>query len=392
MKKLIYIASFLSIAISGNSQALDSLLIKVERNNPRLVALQKWLEAEKVNARTGIYPDNPEVTYNYLWGSPDAIGNQQVFEIMQSFRFPGYYTSKQSVQQLQFEQKEVMVEKAKLEVLHTVRKAYFNLVWFLKKEVLLERRKAESEKLLLVMQQGFERGEVSRPVYDKARIYEINIQSEWKKTLSEIEVQKKLLEQLNGGAAINNILFEYPNYWLLPELDSLLIPLPNRNPDLRLAQYEIAESEKFIKLEKRNNLPIFQTGFKSETILDQRLQGIHAGITIPIWENKNQVKQAKLEYEWSQASYQQIESEIRTELISLYQTIQTTFNNYLQMKDILDSELVEESSLELLQAGQISFPEYLIEIQFILDSRFSFLETEKEFYFLMSQLLLKANY
>jgi hypothetical protein len=35
-----------------------------------------------------------------MWGSPDAIGNQQEFEITQKFRFPGYYFARSSMQKV----------------------------------------------------------------------------------------------------------------------------------------------------------------------------------------------------------------------------------------------------------------------------------------------------
>jgi hypothetical protein len=61
------------------------------------------------------------------------------------------------------------------------------------------------------------------------------------------------------------------------------------------------------------------------------------------------------------------------------------------MKEILGSEQVLESSLDLLQAGQISFMEYFVEMQFILDSRKTYLESEKEFFVLLSELKLKTG-
>ena len=107
MKKLIYILFFMALSIPVSSQTLDSLIDNVKRNNLQLIAMQKWLEGERTRARTGIYPDNPEATYVYLWGNSDAFGNQQEFEFIQSFKLPGYYNSKSDVQHLQFDQNEL---------------------------------------------------------------------------------------------------------------------------------------------------------------------------------------------------------------------------------------------------------------------------------------------
>ncbi|MBK6964392.1 MAG: hypothetical protein IPH20_10765 [Bacteroidales bacterium] len=42
----------------------------IERNNTTLSALRKSVEAEKLGNRTGIYLQNPEAGFNYLWGVP----------------------------------------------------------------------------------------------------------------------------------------------------------------------------------------------------------------------------------------------------------------------------------------------------------------------------------
>jgi outer membrane protein, heavy metal efflux system len=94
MKRKIYIILFLIAPLLGSTQNLDSFLKSVDQNHPRIVALEKWLEAEKTRARTGVYPDNPKISYDYLFGNTEAIGDQQEFEIMQSFKLPGYYSSK----------------------------------------------------------------------------------------------------------------------------------------------------------------------------------------------------------------------------------------------------------------------------------------------------------
>ena len=160
--------------------------------------------------------------------------------------------------------------------------------------------------------------------------------------------------------------------------------------EIQLARAFVTENELNAKMEKLSSFPEFQAGYKSENFLNQKLKGVHAGVTIPLWQNKNQVKQAKLETEWSQASVRQVESIVRSEIITLYSNLERAFKNYLELKGILEEEQVSENSLDLLGAGQISFPEYLMEIQFIFDSQNKYLEIEKMYFELMSGLILKT--
>ncbi len=391
MKQILYLGLFLAIGIAGNCQTLDSLMQSIEQHNPRIIAQQRWLEAEKTKAKTGIYPDNPELNYTYLWGNSELIGSQKELEITQSFRLPGYYTSKSGVQQLAYKQKVIFAQKTEMEVLHQARITYYTIVGLMKKESLLNKRMVESEKLRALMKEGFEQGEISRPAYDKARIYHLNIQNERKLISGEIQIQKEALQQMNGGVPLSNLAYAYPESLVLPSSESILTDLPENNPDILMARQNDAVNEHRVKLEKMNSLPVFEAGYKSEVFLDQKLRGIYAGIQIPLWENKNQVKKAQLQKVWAQASYQQIVSEINSEVKSLYNELETTYVNYMEMKEILESVQLAQSSYEVLQAGQISFPEYLVEVQFMYESQENYLETERRFFVLWSELALKQG-
>ena len=108
MNKTLYVLAFLMISSMGHAQDPDILLKSIEANNPAIRASAKWLESEKYRSKTGIYPENPDITFNYMRGNPDAIGNQQELEITQKFSFPGYYFAISSMQKMEFSQSEVL--------------------------------------------------------------------------------------------------------------------------------------------------------------------------------------------------------------------------------------------------------------------------------------------
>ncbi|WP_062124098.1 TolC family protein [Geofilum rubicundum] len=386
MKRAINILLLLCFSLPGFGQSFSHLMQSIEQNNTQLITLQKWLNAEKTKAKTGTYPENPEVTYNHLWSGPDLPGNQKELEITQSFKWPGYYTSKSAIQELNYQQKEALAEKEKREILHNARSVYFHLVWLNKQEALLKTRKKDGEQLVAIMQEGFERGEISKPAFDKARIYNIGVQTEWQKTQSEIKVQRQYLRQLNGGHSIDHLIYEYPLEWKLPDLDSLLINLADSHPDLTMAQLGLKQSEKEVSHQKMNRLPTFAAGYRSESFMDQNLKGFHVGISIPLWQNTNKVKQARLQIDWAAARLTQQEGELERRASNLFHQAATLQNNFQQMKAVMEEEQVSQSHLELLKAGQISFSEYLTDVRFIQETWMQFLETEYTYYELLSQL------
>jgi hypothetical protein len=166
MYKILLIILINITCLAGYSQTLDSLVMSVERNNPNIKAQENWLKAGKLKSRIGIYPDNPRVAYQYLWGNSNEYGDQKELEVIQSFRLPMYYTQKSTMQNLRYDQDEMLVEGTKNEILHQARVEYFSLAWLVKKDSLLSERLLESERLVSMLESGFEKNEIPRLVLD----------------------------------------------------------------------------------------------------------------------------------------------------------------------------------------------------------------------------------
>jgi len=60
--------------------------------------------------------------------------------------------------------------------------------------------------------------------------------------------------------------------------------------------------KKQIAVQRSLSLPRMETGYHAQGILGQSYKGIHAGITVPLWENKNKVKAAKANLDYATAS------------------------------------------------------------------------------------------
>ncbi|HAJ99322.1 MAG TPA: hypothetical protein DCM62_04790, partial [Bacteroidales bacterium] len=342
--------------------------------------------AEETKARTGIYPDNPEVNFNYLFGNPAAIGNQREIGIRQTIRLPGYYLSKSAVQQLNFKQKKALADLERRYVLHTARSVFFRLVFLHQKAHFEKLRHNKAEKQVELFTEGFATGEISRLALKQARLHLVGVQTELQSTLSDIKVQTQHLVQLNGGISIDNLAFEYPAEWLIPDLEVVLAKLDKNNPHLGMARLNIRQTEEKIRHQHMANLPSISAGYHSESILGQTLQGFQVGLTIPLWQNNNMLRHARIQYEWAKANYSQQESEMIARVSGMYHELIALRAGYLQMKAVLEKEHDLPGNLELLRNCHISFTEYLVGAELIREARSQFLQTEYEFFILLSKL------
>ncbi|KAA6306161.1 hypothetical protein EZS27_042184, partial [termite gut metagenome] len=67
---------------------IETILASIDKNNITLKALREEAEAQKLANKTGIFLANPEAEFNYLWGSPNVIGNRTDVSIRQTFDIP----------------------------------------------------------------------------------------------------------------------------------------------------------------------------------------------------------------------------------------------------------------------------------------------------------------
>ncbi|MFA7494115.1 MAG: transporter, partial [Proteiniphilum sp.] len=82
MKTIITTLLVLFAGTNLNAQTnINSLLTSIEENNTTLQSLRESAEAHKLENKTGIYLENPEVGFDYLWGNPSDIGKRTDFSV-----------------------------------------------------------------------------------------------------------------------------------------------------------------------------------------------------------------------------------------------------------------------------------------------------------------------
>jgi len=100
------------------------------------------------------------------------------------------------------------------------------------------------------------------------------------------------------------------------------------------------------------------------------------------------MKQAKIEEYWSQLNYEQVVSEISSNLRAIYSNAQSVLNNYTNIKEITTDPSLSQSTFQLLKSGEISFPDYLTEVRLIYDNQVNFLEAERDYFLLLNEITL----
>jgi len=270
-----------------SQSSIDKVLSEISRNNKTIQANQKFSEAQKIQYKTGISLYNPTVEYDYLKGSPANAGNQTDFTIAQSFDFPTAYTKKNQLANQQIAQTDIQQKIVTQNLLLEAKKICIELVFRNKLQIPLAQRKQATEKWLENFRKKLKNGDGNILDVNKAEVQLIDIKKQHLENQAEIAKLHQKLTSLNGG---NDIVFndtDYFNIPAIPDFETLEKEIEENDPQRKFLEQEKAVNEKQLEVSKALALPKMEVGYHYQGILGQTYNGIHTGISLPIWESIN---------------------------------------------------------------------------------------------------------
>jgi outer membrane protein TolC len=382
---------FLIISISAFSfplfaqNTVDQVLAEVEKNNTTLVALRKSVDAEKIGNKTGIYLQNPEIAFNYLWGT-SAIGNRTDFSISQTFNFPTAYSFKNQISDLKNEQTELEYQKQLMDIRLRTSLICYDLIYENALKGELTKRVEYAQSIAKSYQVKFEKGETNILEYNKAQLNLLNITKELESIVIERNAFLSELAGLNGGQPVNFTESVFQTTELPADFEQWYVLAEQKNPTFSWLKKEIEISQKQTGLNKAMSLPKLQTGYLSEKAVGQQFQGITVGLSIPLWENKNKVK-------YAEANSQALESIAADNKIQFYNHLKTLHTKTIALQKNVNeyrSSLLAFDSSELakkaLDQGEISLINYIFEFSLYYESVNKLLELERDMNKTMAEL------
>lgn len=375
----INIISFLFAQVSIAQVGVDSLVSQVERNNKSIQSNKKYWEAKRNEFKTGLTLYDPAVEYDYMWGSPAGAGNQRDFSVTQRLDFPTAYKRKKDLSGQQIAQTELQQQVYRQDVLLEAKLLALQIIYLNKKGAELNRRLINTEKLVSDYQKKLDKGDVIILDVNKAKLQLLTIRNEVKLNENEKQVLLTRISELNGGMPVAIADTLYPALPVIPGFETLDSLIEANDPILKVYEQEKRISEKQIALQKAMNLPKIETGYHSQGILGQSYRGFHAGISIPLWENKNKLNAAKANLEYTIVAaethilghrlenkqyYDQLD--VRKKMIREYKELLSTLNNTVLLN-------------KALALGQITIIQYFYDESFYFTAYDKYLQAEWEY-------------
>ena len=386
MRKTLIIIAVVMAAFPLRAQNLESILSSVERNNTTLKVLRAEADAAKAEARTGLTPADPELELGYLWGTPKEQGNRIDLGLTQSFDFPTVYRFRKLIADGEATIADLEYEAGRKELLEEAEKICITIVYHNALKAILSRRMESAGIIADAWQKKFDRGDCNALDLNKAVLNLVDARKDYEINEIDLKAACEELVRMNGGVEIS-LEDEVFSESLLPEdFESWYSRAAEGNPELQAVAQSVSNAGNQLKLAKAEWLPKFSVGYVSERIAGTTLQGIGAGISIPLWEGKGKVKAAK-------AKSQALNAKMEDSALQFRNSLRNKYNQALGLQKMVcdySAEVSRISSLDILDkallGGEMTLIEYRMEQSLWYDALSNALESERDYHLLLAEL------
>ena len=364
----------------------ERLLKEIEDNSITLRAIRAEIAAQKLHNRTGIYLPNPEVEFNYLWGSPAPVGNRTDISVTQTFDFPTAYGYRNRIAKLENANLDLRYRSERLHLLLRARQLSTELIYYnaLAKEY--SGRLVHAQRIADSYQLRFDRGDANILEKNKALLELTNISHEMNRIETERSSLLNELKTLNGGKAVAFTATTMDYEMLPPDFEEWFAQAEVNSPLLQYVRGQTEINRQQVLLNRALGLPRFTAGYMSEKVVSERFQGVTVGISIPLWENRNRVKQAKAALNAAETLLEDSRMQFYHRLQNLFMKAKRLQHEAASYRQALTEYNNETFLKKALDSGEISLLNYLLEMTYFYDATNRVLETEKELGLTLAEL------
>jgi len=353
-----------------------------------LKAYQSYINGQQLLNKSGNNLPDPEVTGYYLPFGDHRSNDYSEFEISQSFEFPSVYLARNKWNTLREGHLEAMYTQKRQEILLKAKEGLINLNWLQKRKEIEEVRKLQSEEVFHQVQEMYNKEQVGILDLNKARVAWIQEQFVVEQLRADIQNQLTELKTLNGGQSIEMDGLQLDGPDPLEGMEAIWSEKLENDPKLIALQVTEASAFQNVQLEKNKVLPNISLGYNYQGVNGNNYSGMFGGLSIPLWNSKNKVKAAKVNYEYHQSNGKVTRALIYSQFQQEYNQYRLLFNKYTEYQETLSNLNSEALLSKAYSLGEYSFLEYYMEVQFYRDATDRMLQMEKQLQLLQAQLLI----
>ena len=347
---------------------VERVLQSVEQHNTTLVALRHETEAAKVGNHTNLKLPNPEVEFGYLWGSPSSIGHRKDVSAVQSFDFATVTGAKRRLARQQDALADWQYKESRMQLLLEAHHLCLDAIYYNAMCKELMQRKQYAEEITSAQQKRLEQGDINRIEYNQVKLDLAAVCAELMRCNTERAAVMAELQRLNGGEPLLIEATDYPAVAIANDFEAWYAEAEQKSPALAYVKQQIDVANRELAVRRADGLPTVSLGFMGEYVSGENYQGVKVGMSIPLWANKNRVRQAKAEVEAAKARQTDARQQFYSRLHNLFvqqRGLRQVVQSYKEALRATDNTSLLKKALD---AGSISTMDYLLGARMYYDA------------------------
>lgn len=366
--------------------SLQTVLDKIEHNNTTLKALRHEQEANRLENRIGLNLANPEVEFHYLWGTQSSGATRTDFSVSQSLDWATLSGRKRKVAQRQNGMLDLQYRQEQIALRAESKRQLLELIYCNARCRQMEYRLKQAQILADSYARRMQQGDANQLDLNKSLLNVATLKAAYHQAQVAQKQVENTLQQLNGGIPIAFNESEFPPTTLPKDFESWYAQAEVRNPLLQYVKQEVELSREQVKLTRQENLPSLAVGYMSERATGEGFQGVTVGLAVPLWENKNKLKQKKAAVQAAQSRADDTHTRFYVRVNGLYAQANALRLIALEYRQSLVQTNSETLLSKSLKSGEISLLNYIDELALYYDSQDRLLIAERDYQQALTEL------
>ena len=322
---ILIIALLAAVPALRGQESYGELLGRIAGRSLSFEAARRSFTADSLKMRRGLNPSDPTVALDYFINS----GTSFEMRIEQSFDFPTVYHNRNKVSKLGISRAADDLHARRREIMIEASDFYLAMAYNGALVGLLEQRTANLKEVLDLSRKAMEQGDKTildimqaDNMYAESCSMLIMARSEYDRSAAE-------LAALNGGGRIGVAPGAYPVFGFNGSRDEFVAAAMAGDYALKAAETDSLIAVRNLKLSRSEWLPQLVAGYRLDLDGGSSRHAVAAGISLPLWQNRGNVKHAKAMITAAQASKAEAVSRTKVRLENLY-------NRYLAAEEALN--------------------------------------------------------
>ena len=232
----------------------------------------------------------------------------------------------------------------------------------------LMQRKQYAEEITSAQQKRLEQGDINRIEYNQVKLDLAAVCAELMRCNTERAAVMAELQRLNGGEPLLIEATDYPAVAIANDFEAWYAEAEQKSPALAYVKQQIDVANRELAVRRADGLPTVSLGFMGEYVSGENYQGVKVGMSIPLWANKNRVRQAKAEVEAAKARQTDARQQFYSRLHNLFvqqRGLRQVVQSYQEALRATDNTSLLKKALD---AGSISTMDYLLGARMYYDA------------------------